>query len=236
MQIIVSGHGIDLTDALKEYATKKIAKVKQFWSNIQKAEVILDARHNKDTNRSHVAEVSMWVGDKKVIRATAVGQDMYAAIDLVLFKLEEQIKKHKAKHGMEQRRHGERIKQALQNLIPFPWRKESEPTLVRLSQPIGKPMHEDEAQFELQQSREEFHLYRDAKTHQINAIYKEKDSGFAIITPSSPGVEAISEEEAQARIEKVDIFFLPFINASSKELNIVYKRKSGNYGIIEPRL
>ena len=236
MQIIVQGHGIEVTSALREYANKKIGKVEQFFHNIQKAEVILDARHNKDTDRSQVAEVSMWVAGKKVLRATAVGQDMYASIDLVFEKLEEQIKKHKAKHINVQRRKAQKIKEGIKEAsLSTATIQESMPSLVRMSRSIGKPLHEDEATFEIKSSNEEFHFYRDANTHDIHVICKKGKKGFEVITPNSAKVKTMEEDAAQTALGKKKNNFLPFINPSSGEINIIYRKNSGNFGLIEPQ-
>ncbi|MFA4858862.1 MAG: ribosome-associated translation inhibitor RaiA, partial [Candidatus Margulisiibacteriota bacterium] len=93
MPIIVQGHGTHLTPALRSYAFKKFEKLPQFFENIQKIEIILDARTTADSSRSQVAEVTVWAAGKKVIRATEAGQDMYAAIDLVYEEIKSQIKK-----------------------------------------------------------------------------------------------------------------------------------------------
>jgi len=113
MEITVQGHGLELTDPLREYAIKKIGKVKEFFNDIIKVQVVLDLRDHSDINRSHVAEVTLWAAGKKVIHASEAGKDMYAAIDLVSQEIDRQVKKHKEKHTDEIRRSGEKIKQAM---------------------------------------------------------------------------------------------------------------------------
>ncbi|MFA4967614.1 MAG: ribosome-associated translation inhibitor RaiA [Candidatus Margulisiibacteriota bacterium] len=111
MQINIQGHGIELTNPLRDYAIKKISKLEEFSKNIQKAQVVLDARCDDDSKRSQVAEVTVWLDGKKVIHASEAGQDMYAAIDLVLAELEQQVKKYKEKYIKNNRHEAERLKQ-----------------------------------------------------------------------------------------------------------------------------
>ncbi len=111
MQINIQGHGIALTEALKEYANKKIGHLEHFFSNIQKAMVILDARDNSNIKKSQVAEASVWLAGKKVVRATAAGENMYASIDLVVDELKRQVQKHKEMHIDEKRRASEKMKE-----------------------------------------------------------------------------------------------------------------------------
>lgn len=101
MQIKISGHGIEVTPALRDYVQQKTAKLEEFFNSIQKVEVVLDARQIYDAERRQVAEVRAWLAGKKIIQAKEGGKDMYAAIDLVMQEVKKQIEKHKEKLGHE---------------------------------------------------------------------------------------------------------------------------------------
>jgi ribosomal subunit interface protein len=111
MQIKVSGKGMKVTSALRDYVFAKTEKFEEFFKNIQKVEVLLEARDIDDTKRSQVAEVRIWLGGLKEIQAIEGGSDMYEAIDLVMAEATSQIKKHKQMHTDEQRRKGEKLKE-----------------------------------------------------------------------------------------------------------------------------
>ncbi|OGC07551.1 ribosomal subunit interface protein [candidate division WOR-1 bacterium RIFOXYD2_FULL_36_8] len=115
MQMNIQGHGIELTSPLSQYATKKLEKLQEFYKNIIKMMVVLDVRKNKDIKNSHVADVSIWVSGKKVVHASEVGEDMYAAIDLVYEELKRQLVRHKEKHMKETRRVAEKLKERQRN-------------------------------------------------------------------------------------------------------------------------
>ncbi|MFH1542141.1 MAG: ribosome-associated translation inhibitor RaiA [bacterium] len=110
MQIKVTGRNIDLTQAIKDYALSKAQKLEEFYTKIQKVEVVLEARHIDDPERTQVAEFRAWLAGKKVVQAIEGGRDIYAAIDLALAEIERQIKKHKEKHSKGLRRIASRIK------------------------------------------------------------------------------------------------------------------------------
>lgn len=118
MQITIQGHKVGLTEPLKEYAIKKLSKLQEFYQNIQKLEIILDVRDISDIKRSQVAEVSVWLAGKKVVRATEAGENMYAAIDLVLEELKRQVIRHKEKHTKEARRAAEKAKELSRRIQP----------------------------------------------------------------------------------------------------------------------
>ncbi len=101
MQISIQGHGIELTEPLREYAHKKIGRLEEFFKNIQRIQIILDVRAIDDLNQKHVAEVNLWAAGKRLIRASEAGKDMYAAIDEVFEELERQVKKHKEKRVLK---------------------------------------------------------------------------------------------------------------------------------------
>jgi putative sigma-54 modulation protein len=101
MQIKISGHGLEVTPSLRDYVQQKAAKLEEYFKNIQKVEVVLDAREIYDAERRQVAEVRAWMGGNKMIQAKEGGRDMYAAVDLVLEEAKKQIEKHKDKMGRE---------------------------------------------------------------------------------------------------------------------------------------
>ncbi|MFA5114256.1 MAG: ribosome-associated translation inhibitor RaiA [Candidatus Margulisiibacteriota bacterium] len=110
MQIQITGHKIELTPALRDYVQGKITKLEEFFSNIQKVEVVLDAKSNADDNKRQVAEIRAWMAGKKMIQSKEAGQDAYAAFDLALDEAKRQVEKHKEKLGHEKRRESKKLK------------------------------------------------------------------------------------------------------------------------------
>ena len=226
MQINIQGHGIELSQPLRDYATRKISKLEEFFKNIQKAQVTLDARCDDDSKRSQVAEVSLWVAGKKVIRASEAGQDMYAAIDLVIKEIEWQVKKHKEKRVREVRREAEKLKQISHTYVPqMP--SLGGPALAKLKRFNISVMTKEEATAEQKKLGHEFFMFRDPNSGEINVIH---DAGVI----ESADVNLLSENEAMGQLLSQGISFLAFKNKTTNELNVLYKRKSGNLGLIEP--
>ena len=89
MQLNISGHHIELTDALKDYVGNKLEKLERHSDQITRTEVIL-----KVDKQRQIAEATIHVtgGD---INAKAEHDDMYAAIDQMVDKLDRQLLKHK---------------------------------------------------------------------------------------------------------------------------------------------
>lgn len=91
MQINLSGHHIEITDALRDYVAKKFSRLERHFDNITQAHVILSLERER---KQAEAEVHVSGGN---LFANAESQDMYAAIDALTDKLDRQIKKHKEK-------------------------------------------------------------------------------------------------------------------------------------------
>ncbi|MAN52768.1 MULTISPECIES: ribosome hibernation-promoting factor, HPF/YfiA family [Marinimicrobium] len=91
MQINISGHHLDLTDALKDYVSNKLERLTHHHDKITSTDVILSVEKLEQK-----AEARVHVSGKDLF-ADAVDQDMYAAIDQLTDKLDRQLIKHKEK-------------------------------------------------------------------------------------------------------------------------------------------
>lgn len=91
MQINLTGHHVDITDALREYVDTKFAKLERHFDHITNVHVILNVE--KLTQK---AEATVHLAGAEVF-ATSEHQDMYAAIDGLIDKLDRQVVKHKEK-------------------------------------------------------------------------------------------------------------------------------------------
>ena len=91
MQINLSGHHIELTDALRDYVTSKFARLERHFEHINNVQVILTVEKQKQ-----IAEAKLNVNGGELF-ANAEDESMYAAIDALVDKLDRQIVKHKEK-------------------------------------------------------------------------------------------------------------------------------------------
>lgn len=91
MQLNVTGHHIDLTDSLQNYVETKLEKLERHFDNVTNVHVILSVEKQR-----HKAEATIHVAGANIF-ADCENDDMYAAIDALVDKLDRQIKKHKEK-------------------------------------------------------------------------------------------------------------------------------------------
>ncbi|MDT3718547.1 ribosome hibernation-promoting factor, HPF/YfiA family [Pseudomonas oryzihabitans] len=91
MQVNISGHQLEVTDALRDYIGEKLARLERHFDRITNVQVILEVDKLKQK-----AEATLHVAGAAVV-ANSEHDDMYAAIDLLADKLDRQLIKHKEK-------------------------------------------------------------------------------------------------------------------------------------------
>lgn len=91
MQLSVSGHHVELTDSLRTYVETKVSKIERHFDIVQDVHCILTVEKLR-----HKAEAKANVNGG-TIYADAVEEDMYAAIDALIDKLDRRVRKHKEK-------------------------------------------------------------------------------------------------------------------------------------------
>jgi putative sigma-54 modulation protein len=96
MQVIVKGRNTHVPPRLKERATRKLERVQRFFDRIQSLEIEFSEEHNPRIADKHTVEVTLTT-KAHVLRAHASGPDPSSAVDLVVAKLEGQVKRLKGK-------------------------------------------------------------------------------------------------------------------------------------------
>jgi len=91
MQLNLSGHHIDITPALRNYVSSKLERLERHFDNLTNVHVVLSVEklRQKVDATLHVSGATLF--------ANAEHEDMYAAIDALIDKLDRQIKKYKEK-------------------------------------------------------------------------------------------------------------------------------------------
>lgn len=100
MRINISGHHVELTDPLKDYVNQKFERLERHFDNITNIDVtlVVEKQNQKAEASVHVAGADLF--------ADAQNDNMYAAIDGLVDKLDRQIIKHKEKTQGKHHRDG----------------------------------------------------------------------------------------------------------------------------------
>jgi putative sigma-54 modulation protein len=96
MNLKISGHHLELTPALREYVENKLERIKRHFDNVIDVTVILAVDSLTEKEKRQRAEINLHLRGKD-LHVESEAQDMYAAIDLLMDKLDRQVLKHKSK-------------------------------------------------------------------------------------------------------------------------------------------
>ena len=173
MNISIRGSKVTITDAMKEYAEEKLNKLNKYIDSPEEvsANVIV-----KIPNRLHKVEITIPL-KTVILRAEEEQEDFYAAIDVIVDKLERQIWKNKTR--LETKKMKEAKEFAFDYIEEIPEDKENK--IVKRKKIEVKPMDEEEAILQMELLGHQFYLYKDVATNQPALVYKRKDGDYGII-------------------------------------------------------
>ncbi|MDF3036439.1 MAG: sigma-54 modulation protein [Paucimonas sp.] len=96
MNLTISGHHLDLTPAIREHVKTKLERITRHFDHVIDIAVILSVDKLPEKERRHKAEINLRLRGKD-IHAESIAQDLYAAIDTLMDKLDRQVLKYKTK-------------------------------------------------------------------------------------------------------------------------------------------
>lgn len=173
MQVIVKGKNIEVTDALRAYVEKKFKKLPKY---IENANLIAEVIQSVERNW-HIIEVTV-DANGLLLRGEERSEDMYASVDKVVEKLEQQLKKHKDKlieKNREKESEGEISLDKVETSFA--------PKIVKTKRFAVKPMSVDEATMQMELLKHSFFVFFNADTKEVNVLYKRNDGDYGLIEP-----------------------------------------------------
>ncbi len=177
MNISFTFKNFEPSDHLKGYAQKRFEKVSKFVSD---SEADLQVNLLVDKFR-HKADVIL-NADNIHISAYEDSEDMYSTIDMVLDKLEAQLRRMREK--MKSRNRQGRGNKAQMSFLSYEdFSGDKQPTIVGTDSYQPKPMSVDEAAMQLDALDNDFLVFLNAETDDVNVIYKRKNGDFGLIDP-----------------------------------------------------
>ena len=96
MNLTISGHHLEVSPAIREYVKNKLERVSRHFDNVIDVTVTLSIETLPEKEKRQKAEIVLNLSGK-TIHAESVSQDLYAAIDTLIDKLDRQVLKHKGK-------------------------------------------------------------------------------------------------------------------------------------------
>ncbi len=177
MQTSVTFKNLDSSENLKSYVKDKLDRFDKYLYNPAEAKVVLSVEKFR-----HIAEINI-TGDRLSINGREETNDMYSAIDMVLDKIEKQIKKNKQKNRSTRGGSKARAK----NVIPEPVSSLDDEVVrqINVKNIEYKPMDIEEAIMQMDLVNNNFLVFTNSRTDQVNVLYSRNDGHYGLIQPNS---------------------------------------------------
>jgi len=185
LNISITSRHFDLAEHHKEYVEKRLSHLKRFFDTIMDVHVTLAKEKHRES-----AEITIQVNGVMMHGEEETG-DIYSSIDLVVGKIEKQIKKYKAR--LRNRRSRAR-RDAPENSIRYKVDVLSgeeleggtpEPRVIRTRTLAIKPLSLDEALMQMDLLNQDFLVFRNAGSELINVLYRRPDGNYNLVEPEA---------------------------------------------------
>ena len=174
MQVSVIGRHIEITDALKQYATEKFGRLDKYLPKA--ADVTITLSVVKKVH--HFAEASI-KSNGVLIQASEETEEMYSAIDLLVEKIERRVRRYKEKLVDHKHQSGKPEGSASAS------REEDRvPQIIKIKRFDLKPMMPEEAVMQMDLLDKDFFIFTHATSGHVSVIYRRKDGNVGLIEPA----------------------------------------------------
>jgi putative sigma-54 modulation protein len=178
MQTTTTFRHLEPSDALKSYAEEKLERIKKYIDEPIVAQVFMTVEKIR-----HCAEVTL-TAKGITIKASEETNDMYAAIDSVVDKIERQLRRYKERIKDHKPAPEALERQVLKSIVEAESiEQQKTPVVIRTKTFSIKPMSVEEAVMQMDLLHKDFLVFNDANTDNINVIYRRKDGDYGLIEP-----------------------------------------------------
>lgn len=174
----VRGENIEVTAAIREYAEKKLSKLERFFDNVPEATAHVNLKVY--TDKTAKVEVTIPL-PYLVLRAEETSIDLYGSIDLVVDKLERQVRKYKTKINRKSREKGFAPTSSPSMIEEDLDESNGQLEIVRTKRISLKPMDSEEAVLQMNMLGHNFFIFEDSETNGTSIVYRRKDGKFGLI-------------------------------------------------------
>lgn len=183
MEVTIRGKNIVINDRINDYVTKKVTKLDRYLPTIDEAHIDLSVEKTRSAQDRHVAQLTVR-NRGALLRAEERDQDIFAAIDAVLDKMQRQISRYKERRTQR----GERAAGQKPNVAAVEAAAEQDAgplpgDIVRIKRFAVSPMHREEALEQMELLGHDFFVFFDAETESFSVLYRRKDGNYGLLQP-----------------------------------------------------
>jgi putative sigma-54 modulation protein len=206
MQLSTTFRHMDASQAVRDYAEEKLDKIRKYF---QKDPIAAHAVFSVERGFHHVADINITLPNGIVINAKETTEDMYSSIDLATARIERQVRKWKEKIRDHKPHGGPSV--SVREMVLLAEEMEPRPsasvgpsdTTPSRAEPGAKPVAPPAA------------------------------SAFRIVKDETFTARSMKVEDAVMQLNLLGDELLVFTDINSQTISVLYRRKDGNYGLIE---
>lgn len=199
MHLSFTFRSTETNDALKDYAREKLDRIHKYFPEPIKVHVV----YSQQRGYLHAADIQITLPNGLVVKGVEASDDFFSAVDLVMAKIERQLRRykdrirdHKPQSGPQRSLthrvfsadgHGPTTEKPAPReatsdrpaaAAPAPMAK---PQVIKEDKFIAEPMSVDEALMRMNLLHESFLCFNNIETHQINVVYRRDDGTYGLI-------------------------------------------------------
>ncbi|MEM4414037.1 MAG: ribosome-associated translation inhibitor RaiA [Candidatus Caldarchaeum sp.] len=176
MKIRVSERHMAESEALNKYAVSKVEALSRYFDGIISVDIVMDVEKERQ-----IVEIVAHLVKRKVAKASAESDDMYASIDQAVDKLKQQLRKYKdqlREKRPARQAAAEARQRALEDAQP-----KGEDNIIYTKVHLLKPMTLEEARLQLESYNRDFLIFVNADSRALNILHRHKDGQYELLEP-----------------------------------------------------
>lgn len=185
IKLVFNTRNMDLSEKLRDYVVSKVEKIDRFLDVLDTATIDLTyAESARSVQDRQVAQITVR-GKGVLLRAEERTDDIFSSVDAATDKLLRQIDRYKGRHW-NRRGDGRTAADVVQTTADVDEPEPAEARIVRRKRFLLQPMDEFEAMEQMDLlGHEQFFVYLDAESGQVNVLYRRRDDNFGLIETMS---------------------------------------------------
>ena len=182
LEVEVNGRNMEITERIQDYVTKKVSKLDRYLPGVEEARVdVAYVKSARSANDRQVAQITVR-GKGFILRSEERADDIFAALDTALDKLQRQIERYKGKR-FRGRGDGRSAAEVVAEAVP-PEEETGElgPIIARRKRFMLIPMDEMEAMEQMDLlGHENFFIFYNVNTNSVSVLYRRRDGTYGLI-------------------------------------------------------
>ena len=192
MDITIKSRSGKPTEDERAYLQRKLEKLTRYLDDLRIAHIDLARTQTRSSGEVHIVQATLTTTHGTMIRAEAQDPEFSAAVDSLHDTLQRQVTRYKDRHYRRGKGHGTRDERLdrgdnMESTAPLNGNGNPNggPRLVKTKQFVYKPMDAEEAIEQMELLGHDFFVFTDARTDQVNVVYRRNDGDYGLIEQES---------------------------------------------------